>query len=96
MKLIDALEALKEDPESQSPVLDVHLACGFTPLHLLTFLNAHLRREFPNYKVLIRTGIFGDLLGYLERLERERPAVTVAVIEWADLDPRLGIRRLGG
>jgi len=47
MKLIDALEALKEDPESQSPVLDVHLACGFTPLHLLTFLNAHLRREFP-------------------------------------------------
>ncbi len=96
MKLIDALEALKEDPESQSPVLDVHLACGFTPLHLLTFLNAHLRREFPSYKVLIRTGIFGDLLGYLERLERERPAVTVAVIEWADLDPRLGIRRLGG
>ncbi len=96
MKLIDALEALKDEPQSQSPVLDVDLACGFTPLHLLTFLNAHLRREFPNYKVLIRTGIFGDLLGYLERLERERPAVTVAVIEWADLDPRLGIRRLGG
>lgn len=96
MKLINALEVLKENPESQSPVLEVRLACGFTPLHLLTFLNAHLRREFPNYKILIRTGIYGDLLGCLERIEQERPAVTAAVIEWADLDPRLGIRRLGG
>jgi FkbH-like protein len=35
-------------------------------------------------------------LGYLERIELKRPAVTAVVIEWADLDPRLGIRRLGG
>jgi FkbH-like protein len=96
MKLIEALEALKQSPPSESPVLNVHLACSFTPLHLLTFLNAHLRQQFPDHKVLIRTGLFGDLAGNLERLEKEQPAVAVVLIEWSDLDARLGIRRLGG
>jgi len=96
MKLIEALEALNQSPPPQSTVLEVHLACGFTPLHFSTFLNAHLRRQFPDHKVLIGTGLFGDLSGNLERLEKERPAAVVVIIEWPDLDPRLGIRRLGG
>ena len=33
MKLVEALEALNESPRPESPVLEVHLACGFTPLH---------------------------------------------------------------
>jgi FkbH-like protein len=96
MKLIEALEVLKQSPHPQSGVLDVHLACGFTPLHFLTFLHAHLRHLFPDQKVLIETGLYGDLPGNLERLEKEHPSAVVVVIEWADLDPRLGIRRLGG
>ena len=96
MKLVEALEALNESPRPESPVLEIHLACGFTPLHFLTFLNAHLRREFPEHKIAVETGWFGDLPGNLERLERAQDSAVVAIMEWQDLDPRLGIRQLGG
>jgi HAD superfamily phosphatase (TIGR01681 family) len=44
----------------------------------------------------VRTGLFGDLQGNLERIEKDLPGNVAAVVEWEDLDPRLGIRRLGG
>ena len=96
MKLIEALEAIKQNPAPEAQALEIDLACGFAPLHFLTFLNAHLRRQFPGGRVLIETGLFGDLQGNLERLKTGKLAAVVAVIEWPDLDPRLGIRRLGG
>ncbi len=96
MKLIEALDQLKQDLPATSPGLPIDLACGITPLHLATFLRAHLRRLFPNHQVLIRTGVYGDLAGNLERLKGQRPASIVVILEWQDLDPRLGIRRLGG
>ena len=96
MKLIEALEALKESLPTQSPLLEFQLACGIAPLHFLTFLNAHLRRQFPDHRVVIGTGLFGDLPGNLERLKTDQPAAVVVVMEWQDLDPRLGLRQLGG
>lgn len=96
MKLVEALEALKRNPAPESPPLEVQLACGFTPLHFLTFLGAHLRGAFPDHRVSISTGTFGDLPGNLERLATIQDSTIVAVIEWQDLDPRLGIRLLGG
>ena len=41
-------------------------------------------------------GAFGDLAGNLERLTKVQDGTIVAVMEWKDLDPRLGIRILGG
>jgi FkbH-like protein len=96
VKLLEALELLKHNPPADAPVLEVQLACGFTPLHLLTFLGAHLRSAFPAHRVNITTGAFGDLSGNLERLSQLEGGTVVAIIEWADLDPRLGIRILGG
>jgi hypothetical protein len=96
VKLVEALEALKRNPAPESPPLEVQLACGFTPLHFLTFLGAHLRGAFPDHRVRISTGTFGDLPGNLERLATIQDSTIVAVIEWQDLDPRLGIRLLGG
>ena len=96
MKLVEALEALKQSAAPESPLLEVQLACGFTPLHFSTFLGAHLRREFPGHRLAIAPGAFGDLPGNLERLAKLRDSTIVAVIEWQDLDPRLGIRLLGG
>ena len=72
------------------------MACGFTPLHLLTFLGAHLRGVFPAHRVAMSTGTFGDLPGNLERLAKVQNSTIVAIVEWQDLDPRLGIRLLGG
>ena len=95
MNLVEALEILKKDaPENEHP-LRVVLACGFTPLHLQTFLMAHLRKRLPR-RVEVRTGLFGDLAGSLERLPASEADVLAVVIEWQDLDPRLGIRSLGG
>jgi FkbH-like protein len=96
VKLIDALELLKRPaPEGVSP-LRVFLACGFTPLHFQTFLAAHLLTFHPRSQVEIRTGLFGDLAGSLERLSRPDLDAVAVVVEWQDLDPRLGIRSLGG
>jgi HAD superfamily phosphatase (TIGR01681 family) len=96
MDLIEALEILKRPAGENSPSLRVFLACGFTPLHLQTFLAAHLRNLRSTHRADVTTGLFGDLAGSLERLDPERyDAVTVA-IEWTDLDPRLGVRTLGG
>ncbi len=96
MKLIDALEILKQPVPNDAPQLRVYLACGFTPLHLQTFLAAQLRIRPPRHRVAINTGLFGDLTGNIERLEPSGVDALAAVIEWGDLDPRLGIRRLGG
>jgi FkbH-like protein len=96
MKLIEALEVMKENRVDESPTFEIQLVCGFTPLHFSTFLGAHLRREFPGHQLAISTGTFGDLPGNLERLAKARGSTIVAVIEWQDLDPRLGIRLLGG
>lgn len=96
MKLIEALEVMKQNRVDESPTFEIQLACGFTPLHFSTFLGAHLRRELPGHQLAITTGAFGDLPGNLERLAKTQGSTVVAVIEWQDLDPRLGIRQLGG
>jgi FkbH-like protein len=96
MKLIEALKI------SQSPLPDslrqlrLFLLCGFTPLHLQTFLTAHLRCRMPDHAPEISTGLFGDLVGNIERLKSSEADVLAVALEWTDLDPRLGIRRLGG
>jgi len=96
MKLLDALKILQETPPTGSEDLNVFLACGFTPLHLQTFLGAHLRKLFPARRISINTGLFGDCLGNLERLPQSPLDAVAVVLEWDDLDPRLGLRQLGG
>ena len=101
MKLIEALEILRRPVVESAPAMKVLLAAGFTPLHLQTFLAAHLRSSTPAIAPEIKTGLFGDLAGNLERLNSSDQVAAgvdaLAVpIEWSDLDPRLGIRTLGG
>src|SRR5271168_4243297 len=96
MNLIDALERLKEPIAQTARPLRVFLACGFTPLHLETFLAAHLRNFFPACRVELNSGLFGDLAGNLERLRPEDHDALAVIIEWPDLDSRLGLRTLGG
>jgi FkbH-like protein len=96
MNLLDALELLNRPITEPVSDLEIVLECGFTPVHLKTFLAAHLRLCFPLHRVEIRTGLYGDLAGDLERLQPTGSSVVCVVVEWADLDPRLGIRALGG
>ena len=96
MKLLDALELLKKPISEVAPVRELSLACGFTPLHLKTFLAAQMRLCFPEDRIEIGTGLYGNLIGNLERLRPSGGLIVCVVAEWADLDARLGIRSLGG
>jgi FkbH-like protein len=96
MNLLDALELLKHPISEPACDREISLECGFTPLHFKTFLAAHLRLYFPNDRIEIGTGLFGDLLGNLERLRPSGGLIVCVAVEWPDLDPRLGIRSLGG
>lgn len=96
MNLLDALELLKRPVPAPAYGRRIFLECGFTPLHLKTFLAAHLRLCFPGDHIEIKTGLYGDLAGNLERLQPSDHSLVCVVVEWADLDPRLGLRGLGG
>lgn len=95
MNLIEALQLAKQPAAQDAPELGVVLACGFTPLHLQTYLHATLRQKNPQHRIRIDTGIFGDLAGNLQRTRPANLQAVVAVIEWSDIDPRLGFRNLG-
>jgi FkbH-like protein len=95
MKLIEALSLIQKGRAATGEPLTVLVACGFTPLHLGTFLTAHLQVRFPARPVNLRHGLYGDLAGTLERAGQDLEAAAV-VVEWADLDPRLGVRGAGG
>src|SRR5262245_14731141 len=97
MKLIDALKIVSKKPRLDGNSLNAALVCGFTPLHLQTLLHAELQLHFPDRQVEIKTGLHGDIVGTLSGLRDSQQVDAVAlVIEWEDLDARLGIRRLGG
>jgi FkbH-like protein len=95
MTLATALQLVQRRAEIR-PRHKVFLACGFQPLHLTTFLQAHFAERFPDQAADIQTGLYGDLEGTLERTAESDAEAAAVVIEWSDLDPRLGFRSSGG
>ncbi len=95
MRLLDALKIIQSAGPA-TPAYPVFLACGFTPLHLQTFLAASLQQLLPMRRVTVASGIFGDLTGNAGRITGANPQLGVVVAEWPDFDPRLGIRRISG
>ncbi|MGZ4178314.1 MAG: HAD-IIIC family phosphatase [Solirubrobacteraceae bacterium] len=96
MKLAHALEIVQRADRGGSEPFAVSLACGFEALHLRTFLTAELTERLPHARVDLRAGVFDDLLGNIERAAASAPDAIAVVVEWTDVDPRLGLRRLGG
>jgi len=95
MNITEALKILQAHRSVSGEVRFV-LACSFTPLHLGTLLAAHLQLLDPERRVVMHTGIYGDLPGNLESIAKERADGAAVVFEWADFDLRLGLRDLGG
>ena len=65
MKVSEALKILQQAPKD-APAFQVGLACGYTPLHVQTFLGAHLQQRLASRCVSVSTGLYGDLAGTLE------------------------------
>ncbi len=95
MNLNQALALIREPRESAHK--SVHfLVCGFQPLHLATFLQAYLLERRTGRSVEILTGLYGDLEGNLSKALGSPASDATVVLEWSDIDPRLGLRASGG
>ena len=95
MRLIEALEIMRLPAADDATRRKILLAVGFTPLHLQTFMAAHLRSGKAAIEAVFEIGLYGDLAGTLERADTQELDVIVVMIEWSDLDARLGLRTLG-
>jgi len=94
MKLGEALSLRRSIPIDAEPV-NIYLACGFTALHLNTLLAAEIW-QLSGKRAEIHNGLYGDLSGSLRKSGASGADFVVCIVEWSDLDPRLGIRSLGG
>lgn len=94
MRLIDALNTLNA-ARNRSEQVEYDLLCGFQPLHLATLLGAYLQTGEPEARVVLREGRYGDLVGNIERAAADPSRAAAVVVEWDDLDPRLGTRGAG-
>lgn len=95
MKLIEALEIIRQHPRAELRPFRIALVCSFSPLHLQTFLQAFLLGAMPDRRIEVQTGLYGDFWGNLTRLDKESLDAAILTLEWSDLDPRLGLRSLG-
>ena len=95
MKLGQALRIVSE-VDAGARAYPFTLVSGTAAEPLARFLAAHLQLGLPGRRAEIKTGLFGDLAGNLERYLRRGVEPAAMVIEWADLDPRLGMRQTGG
>ncbi|HXD67190.1 MAG TPA: HAD-IIIC family phosphatase [Solirubrobacteraceae bacterium] len=96
MRLSQALEIVQRGATETGEPFTVWLACGCEPLHLRTFLAAELMGRLAATPVEVHTGFFDDLAGNIERASDAGDDPVAVIVEWPDLDPRLGLRRLGG
>jgi len=94
LTLAQAMAIANRPTQNGEPPTRVQLACGFTPLHLATFLKAYGKMRFPGADIGLEAGLFEDLSGSISRIPPASEALVI--IEWSDLDPRLGLRHSGG
>jgi FkbH-like protein len=95
MRLAEALQIIGQHTAGERK-MSVHLLCGFMPLHLETFVKARLALRFPNASFNISSGLYGDLEGNIQKARESGGDGAIAVIEWSDLDQRLGFRASAG
>lgn len=96
MQLTEAITTIRRHATLELPICEIRLVTGFNPLHLQTFLQAHLQQRIGSRRVVVSTDVFGDLTGALTRIDTSLLDMCAIALEWPDLDPRLGFRQLGG
>ncbi len=92
MKLLEALNILEGTKRRKGRSFTCFLATGVNALHLRTFLAAEFSLIYLNERIDIQRGLYGDFLGSLDRLAGADADCGVVLMEWTDLDPRLGLR----
>src|SRR5258708_7781185 len=62
MTLSEALGVINTSGPGDVP-RSISLVCGFEPLHLATFLQAHATQRSQGASVEVHAGVYGDLIG---------------------------------
>ncbi|MGI8677609.1 MAG: HAD-IIIC family phosphatase [Jatrophihabitans sp.] len=100
LTLADALRivnrAQRGDGAHDSRAPTVGLACGFTPLHLTTFLTAYLTELLPGENPQVVEGTYGDVASSVKQLAADEVNGAVVILDWPDLDPRMALRGPAG
>lgn len=96
MQFTEAIKIIREHSSADRPLCRVVLITGFSPLHLQTFLQAHLQQRIAASRVVVSTDVYGDVGGALARVPAAGADMCAIALEWPGLDPRLGFRQLGG
>ena len=96
MKLLEALSIMESVKRRTGESFTCFLATGMNTLHLGTFLAAELGLIYPHHQIDVQRGLYGDFLGNLDRLASADADCGIVLMEWADLDPRLGLRNVTG
>jgi len=94
VNITEALKILQQVPAS-APAFPVDLICGFTPLHVQTLFAAYLQRNLPDRRTAVTIGLYGDVPGSLESRRDSTSGAIAIILEWQDLDARLGYRGSG-
>ena len=92
MKLVEALNILKGVKRRKGELFTCFLATGSEPSSPQDILGCRAQSAFHEQKIEIQSGLYGDFLGNLDRLRRADAESGIVLMEWTDLDPRLGIR----
>jgi FkbH-like protein len=92
MTLTEALRLVNSSRATGSAGAPVFLVCGFEPLHLATFVQAHVIEHRQGEYVDVVSGLFGDLPGNIRKAAQSNSTTVALILEWDDLDPGLGLR----
>ncbi|MDP9117169.1 MAG: HAD-IIIC family phosphatase [Actinomycetota bacterium] len=82
-------------PRGDGTSIEIGLACSFTPTHLSTFLAGYAAAARPESSVAVVEGSYGDIETSICSLTDSGTKLTVVVLDWSDLDPRLALRGPG-
>jgi len=96
VQFTEAIKIIRQYSSADLPLSQVRLITGFNPLHLQTFLQAHLQQRISVRRVVVSTDVYGDMTGALARIRPSLLDMCAIALEWPDLDPRLGFRQMGG
>lgn len=89
---VRVVQAGPTDPDPSGTDVTVSLAASFTPLHLEALLGAYVQRLFPDRPVRVDTAAYGDLANGIDAITTREASAGAVIIEWQDVDPRLGRR----
>ena len=94
--LNEALAVINSRKTASNVMAPYYLVTGFEPLHLKTFFSAALLQRLPGVGIKVCGGVYGDLFGSVALAAKSAAHGAAVVLEWIDIDPRLGLRGSGG